>query len=183
MDSVSIFWFRRDLRLEDNTALDKALSKGKNVIPLFIFDEEITSELPLDAPRITFIYDSLYSIDQKLKKNNSSLLCLKENPIEVWKENLQFNSIKNVYANKDYEPYARNRDLEAEKLLSAHGVELFKFRDQVIHEENEVLKKDDTPYTVFTPYKNKWLEIYKPKSTASAWWRATSSRAARRSFR
>jgi deoxyribodipyrimidine photo-lyase len=151
MDSVSIFWFRRDLRLEDNTALDKALSKGKNVIPLFIFDEEITSELPLDAPRITFIYDSLYSIDQKLKKNNSSLLCLKGNPIEVWKELLQFNSIKSVYANKDYEPYARNRDLEAEKLLSAHGVELFKFRDQVIHEENEVLKKDDTPYTVFTP--------------------------------
>ena len=117
MDSVSIFWFRRDLRLEDNTALDKALSKGKNVIPLFIFDEEITSEFPLDDPRITFIYDSLYSIDQKLKKNNSSLLCLKGNPIEVWKELLQSHSIKSVYANKDYEPYARNRDFKIENLF------------------------------------------------------------------
>ncbi|MFT5265560.1 MAG: deoxyribodipyrimidine photo-lyase [Polaribacter sp.] len=164
MDRVSIFWFRRDLRLEDNTALNKALSKDKNVLPLFIFDEEITSELPLDDPRITFIYDRLYSIDQKLKKNNSSLLCLMGDPIEVWKELIQNYSIKSVYVNKDYEPYARKRDAEIKSLLTDHSIEFLSFKDQVIHEENEVLKKDGTPYTVFTPFKNKWLEVYKPKS-------------------
>lgn len=168
MESISIFWFRRDLRLEDNTALNTALSKGKNVLPLFIFDEEIISELPHDDARITFIYDSLFRIDQKLKKNNSSLLCLKGNPIEVWKELLQFYSIKSVYANKDYEPYARNRDIVIENLLSGHSVEFLLFKDQVIHEENEVLKKDGKPYTVFTPYKNKWLEIYKPNSPTNS---------------
>jgi deoxyribodipyrimidine photo-lyase len=168
MESISIFWFRRDLRLEDNTALNTALSKGKNVLPLFIFDEEITGELPPDDPRITFIYDSLFNIDQKLKKNISSLLCLKGNTIDIWKELLKSHSIKSVYANKDYEPYAINRDVEIKGLLSRHNVEFLLFKDQVIHEENEVLKKDCTPYTVFTPYKNKWLEIYKPNSPTNA---------------
>lgn len=83
---------------------------------MFIFDEEIISELPPDDARITFIYDSLFRIDQKLKKNNSSLLCLKGNPVEVWKELLQSYSIISVYANKDYEPYARNRALETYKM-------------------------------------------------------------------
>ncbi|MDG1146740.1 MAG: deoxyribodipyrimidine photo-lyase [Crocinitomicaceae bacterium] len=164
MESISIFWFRRDLRLEDNTALNTALSKGKNVLPLFIFDEEIINELPPDDARVTFIYDSLFRIDQKLKKNNSSILCLKGNPIRIWKELLQSYIIKSVYVNKDYEPYARSRDSKIEKLLFSNSVEFLSFKDQVIHEENEVLKKDGTPYTVFTPYKNKWLEIYKPNS-------------------
>jgi deoxyribodipyrimidine photo-lyase len=168
MDSISIFWFRRDLRLNDNTALNQALANSKNVLPLFIFDEEILSELPLDDARFTFIHDRLCIIDQKLKEHNSSILCLKGNPIEVWKELLQSYVIKSVYVNKDYEPYARNRDTKIEELLSSNGVEFLSFKDQVIHEEKEVLKKDGTPYTVFTPYKNKWLEIYKPKSPADS---------------
>ncbi|MFT7613212.1 MAG: deoxyribodipyrimidine photo-lyase [Parvicellaceae bacterium] len=168
MDSISIFWFRRDLRLKDNTALNQALSNCEKVLPLFIFDEEILSELQPDDARFTFIYDSLLIIDQKLKKNNSSILCLKGNPIEVWKELLQSYVIKSVYVNKDYEPYARSRDEKIEKLLLSNGVEFLPFKDQVIHEENEVLKKDGTPYTVFTPYKNKWLENYIPKSPADS---------------
>jgi deoxyribodipyrimidine photo-lyase len=168
MDSISIFWFRRDLRLNDNTALNQALANSKNVLPLFIFDEEILSELPLDDARFTFIHDRLCIIDQKLKENNSSILCLKGNPIEVWKELLQSYVIKSVYVNKDYEPYARSRDAKIEELLFSNGVEFLSFKDQVVHEENEVLKKDGTPYTVFTPYKNKWLEIYKTKSPADS---------------
>lgn len=166
MDSISIFWFRRDLRLKDNTALNEALSKENKVLPLFIFDEEILSDLPTHDARLTFIYDCLFNIDLKLKKNNSSILCLKGNPFEIWKELLQKYSIKKVFVNKDYEPYARSRDAKIEKLLTSKGVEFLSFKDQVIHEENEVLKKDGTPYTVFTPYKNKWLEIYTPQSPA-----------------
>jgi deoxyribodipyrimidine photo-lyase len=160
MDSICVFWFRRDLRLTDNTALNQALLNSEKVLPLFIFDENILSELPSDDARFTFIYDRLFSIDQKLKENNSSILSIKGNPIEVWKKLLQTFPIKKVYVNKDYEPYARSRDAKIKKLLTSSGIEFLSFKDQVIHEENEVLKKDGTPYTVFTPYKKKWLEIY-----------------------
>ena len=166
MDSICVFWFRRDLRLKDNTALNQALANSQKVLPLFIFDEEILSELPPDDARLTFIYDRLFSIDQKLKKNSASILCLQGNPLEIWKELIQTYPINKVYVNKDYEPYAINRDAKIEKLLTSNGIRFLFFKDQVIHEENEVLKKDGTPYTVFTPYKKKWLEIYNPKRPA-----------------
>ncbi len=164
MQTISIFWFRRDLRLEDNTALNKALLNGEPVLPLFIFDEQILSDLPNDDPRVNFIYENLQVMNEKLSSYNTSILCLKGNPIEVWKELVESYSIKSVYVNKDYEPYARDRDQEIEALLGKNGVSFFSCKDQVIHEENEVLKKDSTPYTVFTPYKNKWLELYKQKA-------------------
>lgn len=164
MNKISVFWFRRDLRFEDNTALHQALSIEKNVLPIFIFDEEIINELPANDPRINFIYDNLYQIDQTLKTKNASILVLKGNPIRIWKELLQNYSVKNVYVNKDYEPYARNRDREIKQLLAKKNIAFLAFKDQVIHEENEVLKKDGTPYTVFTPYKNKWLEIFTPQA-------------------
>ena len=164
MQTISIFWFRRDLRLEDNTALNMALLNGEPVLPLFIFDEQILSDLPNDDPRVNFIYENLQVMNEKLSSYNTSILCLKGNPIEVWKELLESYSIKSVYVNKDYEPYARDRDQEIEALLGKNGVSFFSCKDQVIHEENEVLKKDGTPYTVFTPYKNKWLELYKQKA-------------------
>ena len=164
MQTISIFWFRRDLRLEDNTALNMALLNGEPVLPLFIFDEQILSDLPNDDPRVNFIYENLQVMNEKLSSYNTSILCLKGNPIEVWKELVESYSIKSVYVNKDYEPYARDRDQEIEALLGKNGVSFFSCKDQVIHEENEVLKKDGTPYTVFTPYKNKWLELYKQKA-------------------
>ena len=164
MNSISIFWFRRDLRLQDNTALIEALLSRRDVLPIFIFDEQILNELPADDSRVNFIYDNLNEIDQMLKTKNSSILCLKGNPIKVWEELIQTYSIKSVFVNKDYEPYARTRDANIETLLVSNGIEFLSFKDQVIHEENEILKKDGTPYTVFTPYKNKWLSIYKSKS-------------------
>lgn len=168
MKKISIFWFRRDLRLLDNTALHQALLTENNVLPIFIFDEEIINELPANDPRINFIYDNLYHIDQKLKTKNASLLVLKGNPIQVWKELLQNHFVKSVYVNKDYEPYAINRDRKIEQLLAKNNIEFLAFKDQVIHEENDVLKKDGSPYTVFTPYKNKWLEIFTPQSPSQS---------------
>ncbi len=161
---VSIFWFRRDLRLEDNTALYAAVSNKQNVLPIFIFDDEILDELPPDDPRVHFIYNSLNSIDQKLRKHDSSLLILKGKPREIWIELMQKYEIDSVFINKDYEPYARKRDEEIKKLLQENGAEVFVYKDQVIHEELEVVKKDGTPYTVYTPYKNKWLEQYVAKA-------------------
>ena len=114
---ISIFWFRRDLRLVDNSALNLALSNKFQVLPIFIFDNQILNELTNNDPRVNFIYKSLNNIDQTLKKNNSSLLCVRGKPIEIWKNLVEKFQIESVFVNKDYEPYARHRDQKIKQLL------------------------------------------------------------------
>jgi len=155
---ISIFWFRRDLRLEDNIALYQALSKNTNVQPVFIFDTNIINELPKDDARISFIYENLKKIDTQLKQYNSSLLVFKGKPIDVWKELMLKYEVTSIYFNKDYEPYAIKRDAEIIALAKSNHIAVYNFKDQVIFEEKEVLKDNNEPYTVFTPYKNKWLK-------------------------
>jgi len=155
---INIFWFRRDLRLDDNIALDKALSSGLPVLPVFIFDTNIIDELPQDDARISFIHETLSDINSNLQKSGCSIYVLQGTPIEKWQELVAKFNINAVYINKDYEPYALNRDREVEEFLKSYGISLFRFRDQVIFEENEILKPDNKPYTIFTPYKNRWLK-------------------------
>ncbi|WP_298880362.1 deoxyribodipyrimidine photo-lyase [uncultured Polaribacter sp.] len=155
-----IFWYRRDLRLEDNVALSNALKSGFKVIPIFIFDEEILENLPKDDARVSFIYKTLSKIDQQLKKVGSSLLVKKGNPLEVLKKIVSKFNVESVYTNKDYEPYALKRDKEIKEYLKSNNVQFLSFKDQVIFEENEVVKNDGLPYTVYTPYKNKWLQKF-----------------------
>ncbi|MCA0932777.1 DNA photolyase family protein [Lutimonas saemankumensis] len=157
---TAVFWFRRDLRIDDNIGFFSALEENEQVLPVFIFDELITRELETDDPRITFIYDSLRNINQEFSQYGSSLKILKGDPLGAWKELLREYDISTLYYNKDYEPYARERDQEIELLLKQASVECRSFKDQVIFEEDEVVKGDMKPYQVFTPYKNKWLSLY-----------------------
>jgi deoxyribodipyrimidine photo-lyase len=158
---MTIFWFRRDLRLLDNTGLNLALLKSKDVQPIFIFDKEIIDELPNDDPRINFIYHELQKINKELISYNSSLKVYHGKPLDVFKQLSKENSELKVYANRDYEPYAIARDKEINKFLLEIGSELISSKDQVIFEKNEVVKNDGLPYTVFTPFKNKWLAKFK----------------------
>ncbi|WP_281228293.1 cryptochrome/photolyase family protein [Flavobacterium aquiphilum] len=158
---VSIFWFRRDLRLEDNVALYHALQSKYPVIPLFIFDTDILDSLPKNDARVGFIYESLQKINAKLKAIESSILIKKGTTTEVWKSLFQEYAVSEVFFNKDYEPYAIKRDLEIAALAKTNHAQCFSFKDQVIFEEKEIIKADGTPYTIYTPYKNKWLEKYK----------------------
>jgi len=155
---INIFWFRRDLRLNDNTGLNYALQSGLPVLPLFIFDTNITGELAPDDPRISFIHKTLLKINIELEKSGSSLYVTKGDPLNVWKELLKSFEINAVYANKDYEPYAIDRDSQVATLLSKNNTPLKCYKDQVIFEEEEILKSDNKPYTKFTPYRNKWLQ-------------------------
>jgi deoxyribodipyrimidine photo-lyase len=157
-----VFWFRRDLRFDDNTGLLEALAQDESVIPLFIFDELIINELSEDDPRISFIHESLKALDDKLKKHSSGIRVVKGDPIEVWKELLSKENISKVYSNKDYEPYALERDEKVKVLLQEASVEFHQFKGQVIFEEGEIVKDNNEPYHVFTPYKNKWLKKFKP---------------------
>nr|BFF38855.1 deoxyribodipyrimidine photo-lyase [Tenacibaculum mesophilum] len=162
-DKISIFWFRRDLRLEDNKGLYEALQSGNKVVPLFIFDEDILESLPKNDARVTFIYETLQNLDEELKKHQSSLVVKKGKPLAIWKKLTEEYTIGEVYTNKDYEPYAIKRDKEVADFLASKGITFNAFKDQVIFEENEVVKNDGTPYTVFTPYKNKWLQNFLEK--------------------
>lgn len=155
---ISIFWFRRDLRTDDNTALNQALRAGLPVLPVFIFDTNITGELPSDDPRVSFIHECLQAIDNTLRNSGSSLYILKGDPIEKWKELASAFNIDSVYINKDYEPYAIERDNAVEAVLKERGIKLTRHKDQVIFEENEVMKSDGTPYTVFTPFRKQWMK-------------------------
>lgn len=153
-------WFRRDLRLEDNTALEEACHQSIPVLPLFIFDSLILNELPPDDARVSFIYNTLFSIDQQLKKQSSGLLIENGEPIKVWEKLIKTYDIDTVFVNRDYEPYARKRDENIQELLQGHGIKFCSLKDQVIFEPHQILKKDGTPYSVFTPFKNKWMEAF-----------------------
>jgi deoxyribodipyrimidine photo-lyase len=159
-EKITLFWFRRDLRISDNKALHEALKSPHPVLPIFIFDEEITSSLPEDDGRITFIYDTLYTLNEILITHSSCIYCLKGQPIDIWKQLISEFDIDAVFANEDYEPYSIKRDAEVEVLLNQKNIKLSLFKDQVIFAKNEVVKKDLTPYTIYTPFKNKWLELF-----------------------
>jgi len=157
---VVVFWFRRDLRLHDNAGLNSALKSGLPVLPLFIFDKTITDELEKDDPRISFIYDSLAKINKALRKTGSSLLLMQGTPISSFVELTSRYQVKRVYFNRDYEPYAIQRDHEIKYYLTGKGIDVYNYKDQVIFEQNDVIKNDGTPYTIYTPYKNKWLQKF-----------------------
>ncbi len=131
-EKIAVFWFRRDLRLEDNTALVRALDSGSPVLALFIFDTQIIDELSRDDARISFIYQQLLEIHLQLSARKSSLHILKGDPLLVWKELLSRYEIDAVYATKDYGPYAIGRDREVAEMLESRGIAFHRFKDQVI---------------------------------------------------
>ena len=157
---INIFWFRRDLRLEDNTGLYYALKSALPLLPIFIFDNNILKNLPEDDARVSFIYNALNSMNKQLQNKGTSLIILQGDPVKVWEKLLSEYEVIKVYWNKDYEPYALERDKKIRELLDKRGIELHTFKDQVVFEENEIIKNDGKPYTVYTPYKKKWLEQF-----------------------
>jgi len=160
MHRVNIFWFRRDLRLQDNAGLYHALKSGLPVVPIFIFDTNILNALENKADRrVEFIHAALEEIQSALNKIGSSLEVYKGTPATTFTQLLKKYTIKSVFTNHDYEPYAQERDVSIHELLKQNGVSLLTFKDQVILEKNEVLKDDGKPYTVFTPYSRKWKAV------------------------
>ncbi|MEO8146826.1 MAG: deoxyribodipyrimidine photo-lyase [Bacteroidia bacterium] len=162
MQPTTIFWFRRDLRLEDNAGLYHALQSGLPVQCIFIFDTEILDKLEdRDDKRLVFIHRALEKINEQLMESGSTLKTYYGKPEEVWEKVIEDFDVKHVFANNDYEPYSRERDEMIAGFFQSKNISFATYKDQVIFEKSEVVKDDGLPYTVFTPYKNKYRSLFK----------------------
>lgn len=160
MRKINIFWFRRDLRFHDNAGLYQALAGEYPVVPLFIFDKNILDKIEnkKDA-RVAFIFNCVTELQQVLHKQAKSSILIKHGkPLEVFQELLQEYELDTVFTNRDYEPYALSRDQEVASMLRKNNIDFRTYKDHLIFEKEEVMKKDGKPYTVFTPYSRRWLE-------------------------
>ncbi|NML69955.1 deoxyribodipyrimidine photo-lyase [Chryseobacterium sp. RP-3-3] len=159
MSKINIFWFRRDLRLDDNAGLCHALDSGLKVLPVFIFDTGILDHLEdRSDKRVDYIHQALENINKELQTHNSGLRAYQGNPLDIFKRLVKEFEIDTVFFNRDYEPQAIKRDREVADFLEKSNVKFSDFKDQVIFEKNDILKSDQSPYTVFTPYSKKWKE-------------------------
>lgn len=160
MEKFTIFWFRRDLRINDNKGFFEALNGKNKVIPIFIYDSKIIDKLHKDDHRLTFIQNALGGINNAMKRNRCTLGIYRGSPEAVFEKIIREFPIEKVIANRDYEPYAMERDEAIKQLLKAQEIDFITYKDQVIFERNEVVKDDGTPYKVYTPYSRKWQAKY-----------------------
>ena len=157
MQKVVLFWFRRDLRLEDNAGLYYALKKGLPVLPIFIFDKNILDKLEDKKDgRVEFIHQAILNLNEQLKEFGSSINVFHSTPENVFNKFVKEYDIECVYTNHDYEPYANERDVAVKEFLINNKIEFKTYKDQCIFEKDEVVKDDGKPYTIFTPYSRKW---------------------------
>ena len=159
MKPVIIFWFRRDLRLNDNCGLYHALNGEFPVLPLFIFDKSILDHLDdTDDARVDFIYQNIAAVDTELRRKKSGILVRHGDPVEIFTKLISDLKVAAVYTNHDYEPYAIARDQQIQTLLEKNNIKFNTYKDQVIFEKDEILNQQGKPYTVYTPFRRKWQE-------------------------
>ena len=157
--TISIFWMRRDLRLEDNAALYHALKSGHPVVPLFIYDTDILDKLDNKADkRVDFINRSLLDMQKNVADYGSAIEIHYGRPLDIFRSLIKKYNVSAVYTNHDYEPYARERDEIILNFLKENAVSFYTYKDQVIFEKDEVIKDNGKPYSIFTPYSRKWKE-------------------------
>ncbi|MDA3882447.1 MAG: deoxyribodipyrimidine photo-lyase [Bacteroidales bacterium] len=158
---IVLFWFRRDLRLHDNLGLCEALSSGKKVLPLFIFDTEILNLLPdTKDRRVDLLLQIITRLHTELKTYKSSIQIEHGKPEEIFQRLFSQHPIAAVYTNRDYEPFAKERDKKIAQLCAKHHIAFHSYKNQVIFESEEILTQQGNPYTVYTPYSRTWRSAY-----------------------
>jgi deoxyribodipyrimidine photo-lyase len=160
--SAVIHWFRRDLRLSDNLALNAALESGLPVIPVFIFDPKIYKGERSSGNRTAFLLKGLEALNHELRRRGSGLVVRRGDPRMVLLKLVAETGAQALFFNRDYSPYARKRDLALHEALGAERVRTE--HDVLMHAPMTVMKQDGTPYTVFSPFKRAWLQLQKTPS-------------------
>ena len=158
LDSVLV-WFRRDLRDNDHAALAEALRRARRVFCVFVFDRDILDGLPTRADRrVEFIRESLIELDQALRRRGGALLVRHASATGEIPRLAGELGVSAVFANRDYEPQAKQRDARIADTLAARGICFEVFKDQVLFDGVEVLTQAGRPFSVYTPYRNAWLK-------------------------
>jgi deoxyribodipyrimidine photo-lyase len=165
-EKYNVFWFRRDLRLEDNKGLFHALRQQEKVLLLFIFDTTILDTLNKTDSRVEFIYRSLVKMQQQLSLSGKDILIKIGNPINIFNDLIQESRINAVYTNRDHEPYGISRDNRIKELLKQANIDFHLFTDHLLFEKHEILRKEGLPYHVYTPYSKKALSVLSPTHLA-----------------
>lgn len=164
MNSITLFWFRRDLRLQDNTALNKAIQHCRQtqskLFPIFIFDKNILSELPSNDARVSFIHETLKTLHEKFQEKGSNLHTYFDTPLKVFNELSSKYAIDALFCNEDYEPYALQREERIKEFCNLRQITFKTYKDHVIFHKDDIVKSDGAPYVVYTPYKNVWLSKF-----------------------
>lgn len=149
----SLFLFRRDLRLEDNTGLIFALQSSDVVIPAFIFTPEQIEKNPFRSDHcLKFMIESLKDLENQLKEKGGKLFFFKGMPEDVLSQCIQKLNIEALIVNRDYTPYSIQRDNKLETVCKTNLIPFYSFDDALLIPPEETLKKDGKPYTIFTPY-------------------------------
>lgn len=156
----SLCWIRRDLRLHDHAALSKALTNGETTV-VFVFDPLILDKLPNQHDRrVTFIFQSLMEMEKELNKYGSSLIILYGDPVKEIPKLATRLKVDAVFTNRDYDPYAKDRDGKVSKKLNTLGIDFHHYKDAVFFVKEELKRPDGRTYKIFTPFKKKWLEVF-----------------------
>ncbi|RAP33133.1 deoxyribodipyrimidine photolyase [Candidatus Marinamargulisbacteria bacterium SCGC AG-439-L15] len=155
-----LVWIRRDLRLDDHIALSESLAQCEETHVFFNFDPHFLTKLPKNDRRITWLIESLKSLDEQLSQHHSQLIISYGEPkkeLIKWVAKL---NCTHVFFNRDYTPYADKRDRSVKDALEKIGIVVQSYKDHVLFEPDSISKEDGDPYTVFTPYKKKWLRHF-----------------------
>ena len=165
--NLSVFWFRRDLRLHDNHGFFQALDKSKSVLPIFIFDTNILDELNENDRRVSLLFDRLTELNTELAKQSKKIHIYYGNPELIFNKLHKKLPFDAVFTNTDYEPYATKRDRTINISLKNKNVKFHSFKDQVIFEKDEILSNEGKIYSVYTYYMKKWKSLFNNSMTAS----------------
>ncbi len=165
--SKSIFLFRRDLRLDDNTGLLSALAQSELVAPCFILDpRQIEKHRYRSLPALAFMLESLADLDTQLRQKKARLNIFHGEPSTIVGKLIQREKIQAVFVNRDYTPYSKKRDQRLKILCRALNVQFLSYDDVLLNPPKDAVKADKSPYLVFTPYYRKMSchEIHEPKA-------------------
>ena len=158
--NIVLWWLRRDLRLHDNLALHAALATGAKVLPVFVLDPSLLCSERMGLPRLKFMLAGLAALGESLRELGGELLIQQGEPRTVLSQVVRSFGAAAVYANRDYTPFAVQRD---RSVANALDVPLHLFDDAMVHPPGQTLKADGSPFVVYSPYKRQWLVLPKPE--------------------
>ncbi len=160
---MKIHWFRRDLRLSDNSALAAVAHGGGEVVPVYILSEWKDGHRWTGLARQQFLCGCLESLAKNLEAIGGRLIVRRGDAVEELRKLIQETKASQIYTNRDPDPFGRKTEDAVKKMAAELGCELVLCQDAAIHERDEVRTGAGGVFRVFTPYSRAWRKLEKPR--------------------